>query len=144
MYPLHPFTVHVPIGLLIGNALLTLLYLRRGDRALETSAYHCLWLGWLCTLPIALTGTIDAVRHLYGAAPRNDALGWINAHAFAALGLIVVYWQAMQLRRRNPQILDDQNKRTGYLIRIGLGVALLVLTGWIGGHMVYSLRLGVG
>jgi uncharacterized membrane protein len=144
MYPLHPLTVHLPIGLLLGNALLTLLYLRRGDRTLETSAYHCLWLGWFCTLPIAATGALDAVRHLYGPAPNSNALGWINAHALGAIALIVVYWQAWQARRRNPAILDDPRKRVGYLIRLASGVVLLVLTGWIGGHMVYTLRIGVG
>src|SRR5215211_3405360 len=57
MYPFHPLTVHLPIGLLLGNALLTLLYLRRGDRALETSAFHCLWLGWLAGLLALASGT---------------------------------------------------------------------------------------
>jgi hypothetical protein len=62
MSPLHPFTVHLPIGLLIGNAIMTALYLWRGDRSLETAAYHCLWLGWLLLLPAVVTGTIDAAR----------------------------------------------------------------------------------
>jgi hypothetical protein len=40
-------------------------------------------------------------------------------------------------------VLADVHKRRGYLVRLGLGVALLVLDGWIGGHMVYALGVGV-
>jgi uncharacterized membrane protein len=144
MYPFHPLTVHLPIGLLLGNALLTLLYLRRNDRAFETSAYHCLWLGWLGTLLALASGTFDAVRQLFSATdPRGDALGWINAHAAVGFAILVVYWQAWQARRRSPGLLDDPRARRGYLARLALGLALLVLDGWLGGHLVYALRLGV-
>jgi uncharacterized membrane protein len=144
MYPFHPLTVHLPIGLLLGNALLTLLYLRRGDLAFETSAYHCLWLGWLGALLAIAAGTLDAARHLLaGANPRTDALGWINAHALVGFAILIVYWQAWQIRRRNPGVLANTTARRGYLARLMLGVALLVLDGWLGGHLVYSLRLGV-
>ena len=145
MYPLHPLTVHLPIGLLLGNALLTMLYLRRGDAELERSAFHCLWLGWLGTLLALATGTLDAVRQLFDEThPRDDALGWINAHALAGFAILLVYWQAWQIRRRAPGVLADPAARRGYLARIAIGVALLVLDGWLGGHLVYTLRLGVG
>jgi len=145
MAPLHPLTVHLPIGLLIGNAILTALYLRRGDRSLETAAYHCLWLGWLFLLPAVVTGTIDAARQVFDPLrPRDDALVWVNAHALTGVTIMVVYWQAWQARRRNPAILDDPRMRNGYLARLTIGAALVVLTGWLGGQLVYSLRLGVG
>jgi uncharacterized membrane protein len=144
MYPFHPLTVHLPIGLLVGNALLTMLYLRRREPALETSAFHCLWLGWLGTLLAVATGTLDAVRQLFRATnPRDDALGWINTHALVGVAILVIYWQAWQIRRRAPGVLADQQARRGYLARLAIGVVLLVLDGWLGGHLVYTLRLGV-
>lgn len=143
MYALHPLTVHVPIGLLIGNALLTVLYLRNGERELEVSAYHCLWLGWLFIVPAVLTGTYEAARQLFGNTPRNDALNWINAHAVVGLLLMIVYWRAWQSRRRHPTILDDPQHRRSYLATLGLGVALLLLSGWLGGRLVYELGVGV-
>jgi uncharacterized membrane protein len=142
MYPFHPLTVHLPIGLLIGNALLTALYLRRGDRSLETAAYHCLWLGVLLLLPAIATGTYEAARVFFDTS-RSDALGWVNAHALVGFVLLVVYWQVWQARRRNPYILDAPETRTGYLVRLGVAVALLILDGWLGGHLVYSLGVGV-
>ena len=144
MYPFHPLTVHLPIGLLLGNAVLTVLYLHSGKPALETSAFHCLWLGWLGTLLALTTGTFDAVRQLFDPVhPRGDALGWINAHAIVGLTILVVYWQAWQLRRRNPEALGEPTMRRGYLARLAIGVVLIVVDGWLGGHLVYTLRLGV-
>ena len=144
MYPFHAPTVHLPIGLLLGNAVLTALYLRRGDPALETSAYHCLWLGWLGAALAAAVGTFDAARQLLSPVnPREDALGWINAHAALGLAILVVYGQAWQIRRRRPGILADPSARRGYLARLASGVVLLVIDGWLGGHLVYVLRLGV-
>ena len=144
MYPFHALTIHLPIGLLLGNALLTALYLRRGDPALETSAYHCLWLGWLGAALAVASGTFDAARQLFDPVnPRNDALGWINAHALVGIVILVVYWQAWQLRRRRPAILAASTARRGYLARLALGVALLVVDGWLGGYLVDGLWLGV-
>ena len=139
MYPFHPLSVHLPIGLLLGNAALTALYLRRG----ETSAFHCLWLGWLGALLAVALGIFDAARFVLGAGAQGNALAWVNAHGLVGAAILVVYWQAWQMRRRAPGILDDARARRGYLARLALGVALLMLDGWLGGHLVYSLRLGV-
>ena len=143
MYTLHPATVHLPIGLLIGNAVLTMLYVWRGDRTVEVAAYHCLWLGILFMLPAVATGTYEAVRHLFDPAnQRSDTLGWINAHALLGLTALVVYWQAWQQRRRKPNLLAEAGRRS-YLATLAFGVLLLVAGGWVGGHMVYQLGVGV-
>jgi uncharacterized membrane protein len=144
MYPFHALTVHLPIGLLLGNAALTVLYLRRGDPALEVSAYHCLWLGWFGAALAVAAGIFDATWRLFDPAnPRMDALGWINAHAAVGFAILAVYWQAWQMRRRRPGILSDSAARRGYLARLAIGLVLLVVDGWLGGHLVYVLRLGV-
>jgi uncharacterized membrane protein len=123
---------------------MTALYLWRSDRSLETAAYHCLWLGWLLLLPAVVTGTIDAARQVFDPLrSRDDALVWVNAHALTGMAIMVVYWQAWQARRRNPAILDDAGARRSYLALLTLGAMLVVLTGWLGGQLVYSLRLGI-
>ncbi len=143
MYPIHPLTIHLPIGLLIGHAILTVLAIRRNDRGMEQAAYHCLWLGTLLLVPAVVSGTLAAAYELVGSdTPRNDALWWINAHAISGLAVLVVYWQTWLLRRRTPAIVFGEQRRM-YLLRTGLGVALLVVSGWLGGHMVYSLGVGV-
>ncbi|NNJ11306.1 DUF2231 domain-containing protein [Chloroflexales bacterium ZM16-3] len=144
MYAIHPSTVHFPLALLLVSGLFTLIYLRRGERAWETSAYHCLIIGWLAGVVALASGTIDALRQLVGPdVPRDNALiGWVNAHAFLNVAVVVIYGQALLLRRRRPGILDDAEARRGYLQRHALGALLLVVGGWIGGHLVYTLGLG--
>lgn len=145
MYALHPITVHFPLALLLVSGLFTVIALRRGDARWETSAYHCLIVGWLAGVVALLTGTVDAVRQLVGPdAPRdNELVGWVNAHAIANLGAMGVYGQALLRRRRRADLLDDPDARRRYLWLHAVGAALLLAGGWIGGHLVYVLGLGV-
>jgi uncharacterized membrane protein len=141
---LHPMTVHLPIGLLLGHAIFLAIFLWRRSSQHEAVAFQCLWLGWITLLPAVVTGTADAARQVFGPdAPRADALMMVNAHAAAGVALILVYWQAWQYRRRHPEWADAAPQRRAYLGRTALGIALLVLNGWLGGQLVYSLRLGV-
>lgn len=142
---LHPATIHFPIALLLANGLLTLLYLRRREQSFETSAYHCLVLGWVGAVIATLTGLWDAWRQVYGPdATRNIALfNWVNAHAIVGVAIVTTYGQALLRRRRRPGLLDDPHRRTTYLWLLAIGAVLVVLNGWTGGQLVYSFRLGV-
>lgn len=145
MYALHPFTVHFPIGLLLASGLFTLLAVRRGG-AWESSAYHCLLIGWLAGAVALLTGLLDAARQLAGPDATRDGgvIGWVNAHAFVNLAALAVYGQALLRRRRSPAILADAEARRGYLWLHAAGAALLLVGGWLGGRLVYGFGLGVG
>ncbi len=144
MNVVHPLTVHLPIGLLIGSLLFTLLALRGGDQSYAQAGYHCLRAGWLALLPAVAAGLWDASRLVFGAsAPHTDALGLVNAHAASGLALMVAYWQAWQIRRRMPAVLDDPQRRRGYLLWLAIGTALLLLSGWLGGQLVYAQGVGV-
>jgi uncharacterized membrane protein len=144
MYALHPLTVHFPLGLLLASGLFTLIGLRRAAPAWEASAYHCLLVGWLAGVVALASGTYDALRQLAGPdLPRDGALvGWVNAHAFINLAGLIIYGQALLLRRRGPAIFDNRQTRRAYLARQAVGALLLVVGGWIGGHLVYVLRMG--
>jgi uncharacterized membrane protein len=146
MYPLHPFTVHFPIALLLANGLLTLLYLYRGrQRAFETSAYHCLALGWIGSLAAVLSGAWDAWQQVYApdATMSTAVLNRVNLHAAAGVAIVLVYGRALLLRRRHPDVLDDPQQRRGYLRLLFAGVLLVLLAGWLGGQLVYTFRLGL-
>jgi uncharacterized membrane protein len=144
MYALHPLTVHFPLGLLLASTLFTLIAMRRTGGWGE-SAYHCLIIGWLAGVVALLTGLPDALGELTGPdAPRGSGLvGWVNAHAFANVGAVGLYGQALLRRRRNPAILADPAARRGYLLLHALGALLLLVGGWLGGHLVYVLKVGV-
>jgi uncharacterized membrane protein len=145
MYPLHPFTVHFPIALLLANGLLTWLALRRRQPALEQSAYHCLVLGWFGAVLALLSGLWDAWQQVYGpAAPRDLVLlNWVNAHAALGVAIVLVYGRALLQRRRYPELLADPQRRRGYLWLLRIGALLVLVDGWIGGVLVYTFGLGV-
>lgn len=144
MFPIHPFTVHFPIALLLANLLLTLLYLRGYGQGFETSAYHCLVLGWFSAVVVTCTGLWDAWQQVYSAdVPRNEVLNWLNGHAALGLVILFVYGQALLRRRRQPTILDNPAERSGYLRLLVIGAALVLLTGWVGGRLVYGFGIGV-
>jgi uncharacterized membrane protein len=144
MYPVHPFTVHIPVGLLLAHGLFTLLYLRGKGGAFATSAYHCLVVGWIGALLACLSGAWDAWQQVYGpdAARDTTLLNLVNAHAIAGIAIVIIYGQVLLLRRRQPDILDDPQQRGGYLRLVVVGVLLVLLNGWIGGQLVYSYGLG--
>ncbi|NCC37380.1 MAG: DUF2231 domain-containing protein [Chloroflexia bacterium] len=145
MYVLHPITVHFPIALLLVSTLFTLFALRQIRGAWETSAYHCLLVGWFAGLVAVLTGIFDAARHLTGpdAAYTNELIGRVNAHAFTSIAALLVYGLALLRRRRRPDLLEDAEARRSYLRLHVLGAVLLMVGGWLGGYLVYVAGLGV-
>jgi uncharacterized membrane protein len=139
VYALHPAVIHFPIALLVVNLALTLWHLRRADPFLERAAYGALLLGWWGALAGVVTGTLAAAL----AWPvEAGVLSWLNAHAVLGFLLLYIYGRAVLRRRRDPQILDGPNRRQ-YLLLLIAGAVLLLVDGWIGGHMVYRLGVGV-
>lgn len=139
MYALHPAVVHFPIALLLLNTALTLHYLRRPDPFTERAAYLMLLVGWWGALAATLTGTASAAL----AWPvRPEAVSWLNGHAVAGFGVLIVYGRALLWRRRKPDVLQGADSRR-YVLLLLAGALLLGLDGWLGGHMVYRLGVGV-
>jgi len=137
-------TVHFPIALLLCNGLLTWLYLRKQDKTLEVSAYYSLIIGWCGTVAATVSGSLAAFTQVVGPdAPHRDALMWINAHAILGIATIYIYGQALLQRRRNPEVLNSDPARKSYLWKLVIGAIVLTVSGWLGGHMVYNLGVGV-
>ncbi len=139
MYALHPAVVHFPIALLLLNLLLTLWYLRQPDAFVERAAYGALVLGWWGALAAVLTGTVAA---LIEWPLRPGVLGWLNWHALLGFVLLIVYGRALLWRRRVPDVLLGRD-RVRYVALLAAGAMLVAVDGWLGGHLVYRLGVGV-
>ncbi len=140
MYALHPAIIHFPIALLLLNLLLTLRYLRAPESFTERAAYGALVLGWWATLAGVVSGTLAVALEW---PLRPGILDWLNWHAALGLALLIVYGRALLARKRDPDILDGP-KRRQYLWALLAGAGLVAIDGWVGGHLVYRLGLGVG
>jgi len=140
---LHPATVHVPIGALVAGVCFVFWAHHRQLPELERSAYWLLPFAWLTMIPSLITGTIDAVNHINDPATPPEALTWINLHAVSAIALFVLVWRGWQLRRRIRETPAwGAPAYRGYLVNYLLILVLVSLSGWSGGHMVYTLHLG--
>lgn len=138
--PLHPRVVHFPVALLATGSVLALAYLLGWRRpALPVAAWVMLLLGWLGVFPAVISGLIDR-----NAAPDDPAvLAALNPHIAAGFGLLIVYGLLLYERLRNPAVLEQPRRRGLLIALLLLGLALLLVEGWLGGKLVYDLGVGV-
>ena len=135
---LHPALIHFPLALLLTGIGLTALHLRRPDPFIERSAYGALMLGWWGTVIGIVTGLIAAaVQWPFSAT----VLGWINWHAVTGFALLLSAGHAVLLRKRNPDLLQQPARRT-YVLLLAITALLVIVTGWLGGELVYDLKVG--
>ena len=141
--PYHPLFVHFPIALYFLGVLMTLGYLwRRGNHThridYERFAYWSFLLSWLAALVASLVGLVDRGMLDYDD-PRQQAL---DQHITQAIFFIILNGLVLYSRFRWPRVLDSP-KRWLYLGLIGLGIAAITATGWLGGKLVYELHVGI-
>ena len=139
MYAVHPAVIHFPIALLLLGVALSLSVLRRPDDFVERAAYGALVIGWWTALAGVVTGTA-AVALIWPLRPGT--LPWINAHAALGLALLVLFGRALLWRRREPAVLRGP-RRLRYIALLLAGAAMVVVDGWLGGHLVYRMGVGV-
>jgi uncharacterized membrane protein len=138
LQPLHPMFVHFPIALYLLGVLLTLGYLWRHKPDYERFAYWAFLLAWIAAAFAALAGLVD----LGGLAPDDARRGSINRHITSGVALFIVNGLVVYMRFRWPDVLTNSRRWT-YLALMAAGVVIVVITGWLGGKLVYDLEVGV-
>jgi uncharacterized membrane protein len=136
--PLHPAVVHFPITLYLLGVLLTLGYLWRRVPDYERFAYWVFVLAWISVAAAALVGLVD----LGSLAPNDPRRNTINNHITAGVALLIINGLLVYFRFRWPDVLDS-SRRWLYLGLMAAGVVAVVVTGWLGGELVYNLKVGV-
>jgi uncharacterized membrane protein len=58
-HPLHPMLTHIPMGMIIGMVLFSLLGLVRHSSALAQTAFHCSVLALIFIIPVIAAGYMD-------------------------------------------------------------------------------------
>lgn len=152
---IHAAVIHFPIALLICGSLAILGTLSRWARVeLRIIGWGLLLPGWL-TLLAAIASGLVAQGVLPPEAPYRPLLNW---HTGSGLALAVLYadliyrgWLNWTRRRRAKR--DNCSWATDFLIGRGgkwrliaqllLGIGLVILSGWLGGQLVYEFGVGV-
>ena len=138
-HPIHPMLIVFPIGLWIFSLACDLIRLAgaSGD-AWSTVAFFSMIGGLIGALCAAVPGLIDLLFYKGGAPPlKKVAL----THMAINLTAVVLYAINIWLRASGPANLGTSLSAPVVLSIIG--VALLCVSGWLGGQMVHVYGVGV-
>ncbi len=139
--PLHPRFVHFPIALLlVGAAFVAGGLLRPGatERWLWAGRW-LIFLGWIGVIVAGITGLVDQSQASDTPAVRDT----INLHITAGIALLIVFGLALYWPLKDKRLWRAGSRPWSYLALLLLGVLLVLVEGWLGGQLVYTLGVGV-
>jgi uncharacterized membrane protein len=132
-HPIHPMLVTIPIGLWVFSFACDLIARGSAEPGVWPAvAYYAMIGGVIGALAAALPGLIDLLS-LKDPALKKTAL----THMSINLTVVVLYIINIWLRHRDPQ-----NLSTPFWLSL-LAILLLLVSGWLGGKMVYLAGVGV-
>jgi nitrite reductase/ring-hydroxylating ferredoxin subunit/uncharacterized membrane protein len=128
-HPLHVMLTDVTLGAWLFGSLMDGLSLGGRSRAARRAADSLIAIGTLSAVPTALAGITDYSTIPSEAAATGAAHGLLNA---LALGLYAVSLWSRRSGHRGTALLFS-----------GMGVALIMVTGWLGGELSFRYKVGV-
>ena len=137
-HPIHPMLVHFPIGLFVLSLLLDLASLAfRFAPALVPGSFCAMLLGVITALIAAVPGFVDYTDI------RSDHPAKRTATAHMTLNLIVVALYGVNLGVRSSSLADPRISLLPLVLSL-VGIALLSVSGYLGGRLVYDDGIAVG
>lgn len=134
-HPVHPMLIVFPLGLLSTAVLFDILYALTGNEQLAVFSFWAILAGIVGGLAAAVFGLIDWVA--IPSDTRAKGVGTVHGVGNVVIvGLFAISWF---LRRDDPAFLPDLMP----LILGVVGAGLALVTAWLGGELVYRLRVAV-
>src|SRR5437762_3271123 len=132
-HPIHPMLVPFPIGLWVFSFICDLIFAYgSGAPIWKTLALYTMVGGFIGALAAAIPGLIDLLS-LSDAAIKKTAITHMS------INLVVVALYAINIWLR----LDSKTNVGTPLVLSVIAVAMLVVSGWLGGKMVHEAGVGV-
>ncbi|MBD1869807.1 DUF2231 domain-containing protein [Leptolyngbya sp. FACHB-541] len=133
-HPIHPVIVTLPIAFLVGAFATDAVYWLVGDDFWARASFWLIAAGLVTGIAAAITGMLDFLR--IGRVRKHSA-GW--AHMVANVAVLVLTIINLVLRLNNV---------TGAVLPAGLILSLIVaallgISGWYGGELVYRHKIAV-
>lgn len=134
-HPVHPMLIVFPVGLLATAVIFDILHLATRNPVLAAVSFYMIAAGAVGGLLAAIFGLIDWLALPDNSRAKNIGL-WHGIGNVVIVALFAVSWL---LRGNNPNFVPD----TLALLLSFAGIALALITAWIGGKLVYRLGVGV-
>jgi uncharacterized membrane protein len=134
-HPVHPMLIVFPLGLLATAFIFDILYVLSRNGDLATFSYWAILAGVIGGLVAAVFGLVDWLALPGGT--RAKRIGAI--HGVGNVVVVVLFILSFLLRLRSPQYLPDV---LPFILAL-IAVAIALVTAWLGGEMVYRLRVAV-
>jgi uncharacterized membrane protein len=133
-HPVHPMLVPFPIAFLVGALAVDLTFAGSGDPFWARAAFWLLLAGVVMGALAAVFGLIDFLS-IPGA--RSLSVAWIHFLGNGAAVLLAI-WNVAQ------RWTDAAAGAGGLGLALSvIVVAILLVTGWLGGELAYRYRIGV-
>jgi nitrite reductase/ring-hydroxylating ferredoxin subunit/uncharacterized membrane protein len=138
-HPLHPALVHFPIGLFLLSLALDILSYVWSDEAtiLDRASFYAMSLGFGIGILAILAGLVDRSDIRLDHPARKTA----NIHMTLNLIAIGLYGLNLLVRARQP---DATPASLVTVLLSSVGAAIILVSGYLGGTMVYDNGIGVG
>jgi uncharacterized membrane protein len=137
-HPLHPMLVSIPIGL-FGWALLADIVFGASGRTHEWYSI-AFWSG-IAAIVTALLAALPGFGDYLTLAVKSDARGMATAHMLLNLTVVALFFIAMLLMLGDGA--TGGGRQAAVLILHAAGVGLLLVSGWLGGEMVFRHHLAM-
>ena len=134
-HPIHPMLIVFPLGLLATAVIFDVLYVATRNADLATFSFWALIAGIVGGLLAAVFGLLD-----WMAIPKDTRARRVGAiHGVGNVVVVGLFALSLFTRWSTPAYLPDILP----LIFAVLGAALALFTAWLGGELVYRLRVAV-
>jgi uncharacterized membrane protein len=134
-HPIHPMLIVFPLGLLATAVISDVLYVATGNSELAVFSYWALVAGLLGGLLAAVFGLWDWLNVPSGTRAKRIGLLHGGGNLVVVLLFAISFFLRMNDATYLPSVLP---------LVFGVAGALLALcTAWLGGELVYRLRIGV-
>jgi uncharacterized membrane protein len=134
-HPVHPMLIVFPLGLLSTAVIGDILYIATNDPDFATFSFLAMGAGLVGGLAAALFGLVDWL-----AIPQGTRARRIGAvHGGGNLVVVLLFAVSFLMRTKGAAYLPD----TSPFIAALLGAGIALVTAWLGGELVFRLRVAV-
>ena len=137
-HPLHPMLVPIPIGLFAWSLVSLIVYAASdSNMTWYDMSYWSAIGGIIAAVVAALPGLIDG----FGVAAKTEAKGLAMGHMLLN-AVVTALFVIAAIMMRDDGAIEGAELGTALALQ-GVGIGLLLLSGWLGGEMVFRHHIGM-